>query len=196
MDELHLFFEYLAFSLSLASAYLYGHSKKWGPPMGLATSISFIVFGLVTGIYAAVLSNVVFIIVHVKNWRKAMSETEEFRAKEIAKAVATLTRYATESAESNGWHDKERTVNDFICLMHSELSEAFEGNRRNLPDEHIPHRSSLEVEMADLVLRAFDHAYEMGLDLAGAIPEKLNYNDHRPDHNKEYREKDPHGKQI
>lgn len=75
-----------------------------------------------------------------------------------------------------------------ICLSHSELSEGMEGHRKGLPDDKLPHRSMLEVELADAVIRICDLAGALNLDLGGAIAEKLAFNAIRPDHKKEARE--------
>lgn len=77
-----------------------------------------------------------------------------------------------------------------LCLSHSELSEAMEGHRKGLMDDKLPHRKMLEVELADAVIRIMDLAGALGLDLGGAIAEKLAYNTQRPDHKPENREKD------
>jgi NTP pyrophosphatase (non-canonical NTP hydrolase) len=69
-----------------------------------------------------------------------------------------------------------------IALVHSELSEALEAYRRDKMDDHLPHRSGVEVELADAVLRIMGIATHLGLDLAGAIVEKHHYNQTRPDH--------------
>ena len=69
-----------------------------------------------------------------------------------------------------------------FALMHSELSEAFEAERSNLNDSHLPHRKGVEVELADLLIRVFDYAGEYDLDLGGAVQEKLDYNEVREDH--------------
>lgn len=44
-----------------------------------------------------------------------------------------------------------------------------------------------EVELADAVIRIFDLAGAYGMDLGGAIAEKLAYNAHRADHKPEAR---------
>lgn len=75
-----------------------------------------------------------------------------------------------------------------LCLTHSEISEAMEGHRKGLMDDKLPHRSMIEVELADAIIRACDLAGAMGLDLGGAIEEKLAFNKVRPDHKKEARE--------
>ena len=67
-------------------------------------------------------------------------------------------------------------------LIVSEISEAFEGERKNLMDSHLPNRRSVEVEFADALIRIFDYAGEYNLDLGGALLEKLEYNRKREDH--------------
>lgn len=84
----------------------------------------------------------------------------------------------------------KRNVGELLCLVHSEISEAMEGHRKGLADDKLPHRPMLEVEMADAVIRLFDMAGGMGLDLPGAIAEKLAYNASRADHKPENRRAD------
>lgn len=74
-----------------------------------------------------------------------------------------------------------------IALIHSELSEALEGARKGLMDDHLPHRRAEEVEMADTVIRILDYCGRFGLDIGGAVAEKLRYNQTRKDHTKEAR---------
>ena len=75
-----------------------------------------------------------------------------------------------------------------LCLIHSEISEAMEGDRKNLKDDKLPHRDMREVELADAAIRIFDLAGAYGMDLGGAIAEKMEYNARRPDHKIEARE--------
>jgi len=112
---------------------------------------------------------------------------------EIADMVRTglsqATRLCHEKAVTNGWWSDpvtrqrvRRNKGELIALMHSELSEALEGERKGLMDAHLPLRRSAEVELADLLIRVFDYAGAHGYDLAGAVMEKLAYNDMRADH--------------
>ena len=74
-----------------------------------------------------------------------------------------------------------------LMLIVSEVSEAMEGHRKGLMDDKLPHRSMIEVELADAVIRIADLAGALDLDLGGAIFEKLAYNAQRADHKPEAR---------
>ena len=91
-------------------------------------------------------------------------------------------------AKEAGWHDKHREVGTMLALIHSEVSEALEGFRKDLNDDHLTNRKMAEVELADAVIRIFDLAGAQGFDLGGALVEKLKYNQKRQDHKKENRE--------
>lgn len=80
-----------------------------------------------------------------------------------------------------------KNVGELLCLVHSEISEAMEGHRKNLMDDHLPNRKMFEVELADAMIRIFDMAGGLNLDLQGAIIEKLKYNQNRADHKAENR---------
>ncbi len=77
-----------------------------------------------------------------------------------------------------------------LCLIHSEISEAMEGDRKCLMDDHLPNRKMFEVELADAAIRIMDLAGACGLDLGGAMQEKLDYNKRRLDHKACNREKE------
>lgn len=86
-----------------------------------------------------------------------------------------------------GWWDKERNVGEMLMLAVSELAEGMEGHRKNLLDDHLPERPMLEVELADCIIRVLDMAEGLGLDVGGALVEKLAYNKTRLDHKREAR---------
>lgn len=76
-----------------------------------------------------------------------------------------------------------------LALIHSEVSEAMEGDRKGLMDDKLPHREMREVELADAAIRIFDLAGAYGMDLGAAIEEKLVFNAQRADHKPENRAK-------
>lgn len=105
-------------------------------------------------------------------------------------ATYNLNGFADEChdrARRAGWWDWERNVGEMIALMHSELSEALEADRRDAMDDKLPHRKGIEVELADLLIRVGDFAAAMGLDLDGAVREKMEFNARRADHKRENR---------
>lgn len=100
------------------------------------------------------------------------------------------------SKTSGWWNNKDGTPIDptdpmvfgaKLALVHSEVSEALEGGRKQIPDSHLPFRRAEEVELADALIRIFDLAAARQLDLAGALIEKLAYNQQRADHKPEAR---------
>lgn len=93
-----------------------------------------------------------------------------------------------------GWcHDLEtgarnqRNKGELICLMHSELSEAMEGARKDLMDDKLTHLKNEVVELADCIIRIMDYCGEFNLDIGGAVVEKIQYNRFREDHEIENR---------
>lgn len=80
-----------------------------------------------------------------------------------------------------------RNVSELLILVHSEVSEALEGYRKDLRDTHLPQYDSLTVELADVVIRVFDIAGGLSLNLSEAVRDKLIYNKTRADHKKENR---------
>ena len=104
---------------------------------------------------------------------------------------------AHQTAQEAGWYRDPKTgepvVRNFgevVALMHSELSEALEADRKGLKDDKLPHRDGREVEFADCIIRILDTAAALGLDVAGALIEKNRYNRSRLDHKLETRAAD------
>ena len=85
---------------------------------------------------------------------------------------------------------KDRNVGELVCLIRSEISEAMEGARKGLMDNHLKHKSMMEVELADAIIRIFDLAESKGFKLGETIYEKLEYNKVRVDHQITNRMKD------
>jgi NTP pyrophosphatase (non-canonical NTP hydrolase) len=105
------------------------------------------------------------------------------------------------TANKKWWIDIEtgepinRNVGEMLALVHSEISEALEGHRKDLMDDKIPHRKMFEVELADAIIRILDIATGLGYDIGGAFEEKMAYNAIRHDHSIEGRLEE-HGKKY
>lgn len=63
-----------------------------------------------------------------------------------------------------GWWDKPRSFDTIINLIVSELSEAVEGHRKDLMDDHLPQHKMAPVEAADCAIRCFDYLGSVGND--------------------------------
>lgn len=83
--------------------------------------------------------------------------------------------------------DNPHVIASKLLLIHSEISEAAEGHRKNLMDSHLPTRKSIEVELADAMIRILDLAGALRLDIGEAFVEKMQYNATRADHTDAHR---------
>lgn len=121
-----------------------------------------------------------------------MTANEKLTAAEIgyASCANQLVDLCHGLAKDAGWHDKPREIGTDLMLIVSEISEAMEGARKDLMDDHLTHRNMLEVELADAAIRIFDTAGKYNMDLGATIVEKLKYNTQRKDHKRENRNKE------
>ena len=114
---------------------------------------------------------------------------------EVREAGRSLQLICHGAAKSAGWwscpktgepstqeYIKSSLIPQKLLLIHSEISEACEADRKGLKDSHLPHRDGVEVELADAVIRCFDLAGALGYDLGAAIAEKMEFNAGRVDH--------------
>lgn len=92
----------------------------------------------------------------------------------------TLAAEIMQVNTDKGFNDAPLNVGEAIALMHSELSEALEADRKDLMDDKLPKRTGTEVELADTIIRILHFSARKGYDIHGAVLEKLAYNKTRP----------------
>ena len=83
--------------------------------------------------------------------------------------INKLCKQAYETACSKGWHDEERETGTLLALIHSEVSEALEADRKG--DEE-----NFAEELADVCIRIFDLCGLKEIDLETAILKKMERN--------------------
>lgn len=86
------------------------------------------------------------------------------------------------------WPDgKDKNFGEVCALIHSEVSEALEGNRTGAMSDKIPDFRAEEEELADALIRVLDAAGGYNLRVGEALIRKTLYNLNRPPkHGKRY----------
>lgn len=83
--------------------------------------------------------------------------------------INEMIKEAHSIAKSKGWHDEDRSFAEAIVLIHCELSEAIEADRKGDTE-------NLWEEIADVVIRIGDLCGKYGVDLEKEIRKKMDYN--------------------
>lgn len=118
-----------------------------------------------------------------------MNDNEFSISQREIEAIRSMQRKIGGLNKQVGWWDNPVEVGTRLMLIVTEIAEATEGARKDLQDDHLPHRKMFEVELADAVIRILDLAAFYNLELAEAIAEKHDYNAKREDHKLENRMK-------
>jgi len=115
--------------------------------------------------------------------------------KELAQSAVTevindLCKTIHEKQKATGWWDaadNPLVVPTKLALVVSEVAEALEGHRRGLKDDKLPEYDMIAVELADVLIRVFDLAGFLGIELGTIMEAKEKFNSSRSDHKPENR---------
>jgi NTP pyrophosphatase (non-canonical NTP hydrolase) len=122
--------------------------------------------------------------------------------------INELSKQIHENAKSKGFYDKEKNIGEMLALIHSEVSEALEADRKGRYCPEIPNiedvannesmsvliaqyhnyiKGTFEEEMADIVIRVMDLCAYKKIDLLHHIKAKMRMNSLREHkHGKKY----------
>lgn len=88
-------------------------------------------------------------------------------------AFEAIVEDVHETARSKGWHETKVPMPIHLALIHSEVSEALEADRKGYGKDKVAE------ELADVIIRVMDTAAAHGLDLTGALFRKMAINKDR-----------------
>jgi len=120
--------------------------------------------------------------------------------------INELSKEIHQNARNKGFFDSEKNIGEMLCLIHSEVSEALEADRKNryttgtieiinsfvidemfVTDFKIGVKDTFEDELADIMIRVMDLAAFKGINLEQHILAKMRFNAMREHkHGKKY----------
>lgn len=99
--------------------------------------------------------------------------------------IRELVERSYAQAQEKGFHDKDHGFATRMMLLVTEIAEAFEDFRCNIPITQTTYAidgkpEGVPSELADVVIRIADTCGKYGIDLEDIILKKLDYNATRP----------------
>jgi NTP pyrophosphatase (non-canonical NTP hydrolase) len=120
--------------------------------------------------------------------------------------INKLSEEIHKNAKKKGFYNEPKNIGEMLCLIHSEVSEALEADRKDKyskaniflvnawkSNTEFTHsfneniKGTFEEELADIMIRVMDLAAYKGIDLEQHIKAKMRYNSTRDQkHGKKY----------
>lgn len=133
-------------------------------------------------------------------WAKAQEQSRRDSLQQIGATLAvqapvlmivleSLQAQIYSAMDTNGfWRGEQDNFSSKAALLHSEVSEMLEANRKGIEaDDKIPDFTGEEAEAADTLIRLLDMAGRYNWRLAEAVVAKMHFNLSRPfKHGKKY----------
>lgn len=88
-------------------------------------------------------------------------------------SIADMAKEIHKNAITKGWWEEKRNIPELLCLVHSEVSEALEAYR-------IHDMKNFAEELADVIIRVFDMAEGLNINIQDEILSKHDKNKKRP----------------
>jgi len=112
---------------------------------------------------------------------------------EVPARLNDLAQVIHQNAKDKGFFEKEKNIGEMLCLIHSEVSEALEADRKNnycqkksidymnQCEWSLSHfrdniKNTFEDELADVIIRVLDLCAYKGIDIEKHILMKMRYN--------------------
>lgn len=110
----------------------------------------------------------------------------KFHRPEMFDPLTIMAEEFWENSAAHGFYEEDRSFDRALMLITGEVSEAHEEFRSGHKFTEIYYRASdgkpegIPTELADILIRVLDTAYNLHIDIAAAVAEKHAFNRTRP----------------
>lgn len=114
-------------------------------------------------------------------WLDASNRPQINPVMDFVREVKMASMIANDTAREKGFWEEEHKPERMLSLIQDELNEAKDALALgNPPDKHCPNFSSVEIELADVIIIILNISKQFKWDIGSAIAEKMNFNCTRP----------------
>lgn len=131
------------------------------------------------------------------SYKDVINRDAEINKLRLSQNLPNLTQLSkiVHKANAKWWQDIDtgvplsRNKGELLALIHSEVSEALEGERKSLMDDKLPQYRMAPVEIIDTIIRCLDYlaGFHPDVDVQEVFDAKMAFNATREDHTHEAR---------